>query len=69
MSNEPDPLLYTGLTKRDFFAAAAMQGLLSGRPDTGRNETLTTDTMAKVAGASVGFADALLEALAQREKS
>lgn len=45
-----------GLTKREYFAAMAMQGLISGRPDAG------CDAPGYAADA-VRYADALLAAL------
>lgn len=48
-----------GLTKRELFAAMAMQGLLSDA----ENSTRSLSIVADVGKASVNFADALIKAL------
>ena len=50
---------YHGLTKREMFAVAAMQGILSNRYD--------RYTYEQVAGHAVAQADALLSALEQQK--
>jgi hypothetical protein len=54
------------LTKREYFAAMAMQGSLSANPVYNFDSNLTTQQL--VAMVSVSFADALLEEL-ERTKS
>ncbi len=49
--------IYTGLTKREYFAAMAMQGLLSN------HMMIDTTNYEWIAEHSIGYADALLEAL------
>ena len=49
------PVAYTGLTKREMFAMAAMQGILSNP-----NDRYTYD---QLAGHAVNYADALLAEL------
>jgi len=55
-----DPFGYRGLTKREYFAAMAMQGLLSGKwPLNIPGETVSE----RCAINAVSFADALIEEL------
>ena len=55
----PGPLFATGLTKRELFAAMAMQGIASNP------NAATTEGPDVVAGAAVEAADALLAELAK----
>ena len=55
--------LQVGLTKREYFAAMAMQGIASNR---GNSENAKTDS-AWIAEASVLLADALINALNKPE--
>jgi len=50
-----DATFVTGLTKREYFAAAALQGLLGYRNLTGKHDAIAEN--------AVDFADALIEAL------
>lgn len=52
------PVFNSGLTKREYFAALAMQGILARPPD-------LTPPKAEIVAASVSYADALLVALAK----
>ncbi len=53
---------HAGLTKRELFAAMAMQGFLTHYGDTGRLDPRAVVTI------SVGYADALLAALEEKPK-
>ena len=55
--------LNTGLTKREQFAMAAMQGLLSGQNGSANLYESAPDWVRNVSEASVEFADALLAEL------
>lgn len=57
----------TGLTKREYFAAMALQGILSGNPHDLVSEAENQDLLTKdaVAVTSLEFADALIAALNQ----
>ncbi len=54
----------TGLTKREMFAVAAMQGYLSAQSDT----TISMPGESEVAKESVSYADALLKELDKNAK-
>ena len=61
VSNDPeDYVAYPGLTKRELFAAMAMQGILA-RPN-------PAPSLEDLGWASVNAADAVLEALAALER-
>jgi len=53
-----------GLTKREFFAALAMQGLCAAQPDMQRGTIIDED---EIASDAVACADALLKELAKAE--
>ena len=55
------PLFATGLTKRELFAAMAMQGILANPC----RQTSTSETYAEAAIDGVRYADALLAELAK----
>ncbi len=57
----PGPLFATGLTKRELFAAMAMQGILANPC----RQTSTSETYAEAAIDGVRYADALLAELAK----
>lgn len=60
----PDGRMHTvpGMTKRELFAAMAMQGLITNPGDL--EETMSQETLgATIADWAVGYADALLRAL------
>lgn len=56
-----DMTLFKGLTKREYFAGLAMQGLLA------KSNTFTPDSE-RLAKGAVGYADALLSELSKSEK-
>lgn len=63
--------VFFGLTKREYFAGLAMQGLLAnpGGPiqaNASNGWSLTNCTREQVAGAALRFADALLSELAKQ---
>lgn len=60
--------IYTGLTKREYFAAMAMQGVLAkhGLPEGWANETILNQ-LSSAAIASVAAADALIKALNENQ--
>jgi hypothetical protein len=64
----PDEVLVhegaTGLTKRELFAAMAMQGLLACGEYIGEEDTFST-----TAWDAVGYADALIQRLNERDTS
>ena len=55
-----DGIAYAGLTKREYFAAKALQGLLANPNVEGQKPALSQATIAERA---VGCADALIDAL------
>jgi hypothetical protein len=66
LSQTPNGTHQLGLTKREFFAAMAMQGLLSS-PVEVFDKTFTAAS-AKLAGLAVAHADSLLAELAKETK-
>ena len=58
------PEYHTGLTKREYFAAMALQGLLTRVPNRPNNETdLGVIELKRISEESVIMADALINAL------
>jgi hypothetical protein len=60
----PHPGVFSqfGLSKREYFAAMAMQGLLAARP---HNLAISSNALDDLSGNAVYFADALIAALAE----
>lgn len=74
MSNSNEPAfpratqnMWTGLTKREYFAAMAMQGLLSGLGFVEKDGQVGLISHEELAKPSVDYADALLAEL-EKEK-
>ena len=57
-----------GLTKREEFAKAAMQGLLANSFNDGFHEPASVLTPPRMAEAAIGYADAILAELAKEVK-
>lgn len=55
-----------GMTKREYFAAMAMQGLLANSFQDGINEPLSHANNTQIAGMAVDQADCLLQALEEQ---
>lgn len=63
-----NPTVGYGLTKREYFAAVAMQGLLANSYNDGFNKPLSHASNEEIAVMSVGQADALIKELSKIEK-